>query len=458
MRDHLLNHPSDRQALILFMRRPQAGQVKTRLAATHGDQFALELYVKLLRRTLGVCLTFQRKRPNVDLLVFVTPAAAIPEIARDFPGPWRLLPQSDGHLGRRMDQAFTTCRHLGYRRTVLVGTDLCDLEESDLEAAFAELGRAPVVLGPAADGGFYLVGLRPVSHPAFHPETWGTSSVYARTRAAFGAAGLIVRSLAVRHDLDTANDLPRIQADPLFTSRVSVIVPTRRRPEQVQPFLDRIRTGLWPGDEILLVHPVAPCPSRPGPAQPPFAACDHLHRPVRLLPSALGRGRQLNTGARAATGDLLWFLHDDCRPPAGFGYHLHHFAARPDQALGCFRLAFKPSRPELDLIAAWANLRTRVLHRPYGDQGLFCRRRTYDQIGGFQRPMLMEDVEFVRRARTLGGLTVIHDPIRTAPNRYLERGIWRASLQNHLLMLLDTLGVDDSTLYRLYYGRSPAKG
>jgi len=449
----ILNHPNDRQALILFMRQPQAGQVKTRLAATHGDQFALELYVKLLRRTLGVCLTFQQGRPNVDLLVFATPAVAIPEIARDFPGPWRLLPQTDGHLGRRMDQAFATCRQLGYRRTVLVGTDLCDLDATDLEAAFAELVRAPVVLGPAADGGFYLVGLRPVSHLAFHPKTWGTSSVYARTRAAFGAAGLIVRSLAVRHDLDTAADLARIQHDPMFTGRVSVIVPTRRRPEQVQPFLDRIRTGLWPGDEILLVHPAAP-----GPVQPPPAACDHLHRTIRVLPSALGRGRQLNAGAGAATGDLLWFLHDDCQPPAGFGYHPHRFAARTDQALGCFRLAFEPSCPELDLIAAWANLRTRIRHRPYGDQGLFCRRRIYDQIGGFQRPMLMEDVEFVRRALTLGGLTIIDEPIRTAPSRYLERGIWRASLQNHLLMLLHALGIDDATLYRLYYGRSPAKG
>ena len=109
----------------------------------------------------------------------------------------------------------------------------------------------------------------------------------------------------------------------------------------------------------------------------------------RILSVFAPRGRvlQLNQGAAAAQGNLLFFLHDDSQPPPNFADCIREGPgedasnARP---LGCFQLAFSPSNPLLDGIARWANLRTRVFGLPYGDQGLFCRREIYEKAGGFK--------------------------------------------------------------------------
>jgi uncharacterized protein len=123
----------------------------------------------------------------------------------------------------------------------------------------------------------------------------------------------------------------------------------------------------------------------------------------------------------------------------------------PGFALGCFRLAFPSNSRALTLIARWANWRTYFLKLPYGDQGLFCRRETFDRLGGFNREYLMEDVDFARSALRLGALLTVQEVLYTSPERYERRGILRASLTNHLLFTLYLLGVRDRKLYSLYY-------
>ena len=166
---------------------------------------------------------------------------------------------------------------------------------------------------------------------------------------------------------------------------------------------------------------------------------NHSSNPLTAAPR--GRGHQLNRGVELAKGNLLFFLHDDSIPPPNFAYSLRKLCARPEMSLGCFSLAFSPSQPLLDGIARWANLRTRLFGLPYGDQGLFCRREMFEKVGGFKKPYLMEDVDFVRSCRRFGRILVLPDSITTSPERYLRKGILRASLQNHLTMLLYHLGV-----------------
>jgi hypothetical protein len=120
-------------------------------------------------------------------------------------------------------------------------------------------------------------------------------------------------------------------------------------------------------------------------------------------------------------------------------------------SLGCFGLRFTPSTPLLEIIAAGANLRTRYLRLPFGDQGIFCRREVFEKVGGFRNKHLMEDVEFVRECRSWGKLMILPDPVYTSPKRYLERGVVRAFIENQLLMLLYRLGASDASLYSLYY-------
>lgn len=164
---------------------------------------------------------------------------------------------------------------------------------------------------------------------------------------------------------------------------------------------------------------------------------------------------QMNQGAERAGGELLCFLHADCVPPDHFAYHVRKLAAYPAYSVGCFQLAFEPSRPALRGIAAWANLRTRWLGLPYGDQGLFCTREGFHATGGYRKRYLMEDVDFVRKCRRRGRLLIIPDSIRASSRRYISRGVLRGSLENHLLMLRYCLGADDRALYRIYYGEVP---
>ena len=102
-------------------------------------------------------------------------------------------------------------------------------------------------------------------------------------------------------------------------------------------------------------------------------------------------------------------------------------------------------------ITRWVDIRTRYFGLPYGDQGLFCRRESFEKVGGFRKAFLMEDVDFVRSMRSLGNILVIPETITASPERYLKGGIIKNSLRNHLLLLLYRLGVDDRTLYSLYY-------
>jgi hypothetical protein len=368
-----------------------------------------------------------------------------------------------------MQRAFEFARAGGYRRTVLVGSDIADVQPSDLHLAFEELRNRDSVLGPARDGGFYLIGLRRRCPAVFEPEGWGGGGVFERAFQALKDAGLSVSFTPERSDVDHPEDLDRLRADPCFTDRVSVVVPTLNPEGRVRTLIERLRAELWPGDEVVAVagtddaFPQAGgppgCAPRQIPAASPVPAMgDPLSSagtgdavPVRLLHCPKGRGRQLHRGARAANGDILWFLHDDCDPPANFGYLLRKLQPGSPFSFGCFRLDYFPATPALQLLADWANLRTRLLRLPYGDQGIFCRRAVYEKTGGFRRPYLMEDVDFVRRARRLGPMLVLSERLRTSAERYLKGGVLATGVRSHLTMLMYLLGMEENILYQWYY-------
>jgi hypothetical protein len=431
------------KAMVVFMRYPEPGRVKSRLAAAVGTEEACRVYEKLTRITLGVTAEFQRERPDVHVWVYFTPDDKKHLLEQGYPGPWRFAPQRGGHLGERMGCAVREMLHRGYRHVLLVGTDLANLETGDFHEAFNAMDRGFAVLGPAADGGFYSIGLDRPCPSAFSPETWGTNDVFARTEQLVRKDGLSVHLLKTKKDIDRPEDLQELNGNLVFQSGLSVIIPTLGTFEELEERLViPLQHRLWPDDEIVVVRGVN----------------DHRgetwrHGPrVIGITSPVGRGIQLNAGARAAKGDVLLFLHDDCMPPPNAFYTARRIAAMPRMSLGCFRLSFVPSSRPMDLIAQWANIRTRWLKLPYGDQGLFCRREVFERVGGFKKPYLMEDVDLAQRSRQWGDLLICPDEMLASPHRYLNRGILRTSMLNHAIMLLHHLGVDDRKLYSLYYG------
>jgi uncharacterized protein len=434
-----------KRALILFMRYPETGCVKSRLAAAIGTEEAARVYEKLIRRTLGVAADFKRDRPEVDIFIFFTPPDKVLQIEDAYPGPWSFVSQQGSHLGERMEGAIRQVMDRGHSDVLLVGTDLADLEPVDFTDAFQAVENGHTALGPAADGGFYLIGLRQPCPAVFQPESWGTKEIFARTERLLLNSGFKPKCMKERRDIDRAEDLPFVRRKPWFSESLSIVIPTLGSIGRLEPFLQNLQQQIWPDDEIILVQ-----------AERSEQQTDHFDS-KQVMPQIVsvqapqGRGLQLNKGVRTAQGSLLFFLHDDSSPPPNFAYSIRKICEESAMSLGCFHLVFSPSNPLLNGIARWANFRTRIFDLPYGDQGLFCRRDVYGKVGGFRKPYLMEDVDFVRRCRRLGQLMFLPDRIVTSSEGYIHMGILRASLRNHLTMLLYHLGVDDRRLYRFYY-------
>jgi hypothetical protein len=334
---------------------------------------------------------------------------------------------------------------MGAGKAVLIGTDLADIDIKDIEDAFRNAGEDAVVLGPAADGGFYLIGTgRPVDAP-FDFSNWGTGEVFSRTVQSLKSSGFRIHPAAQRHDVDCRRDLERLAADPVFTASISIIVPTLSDSRKLRPLLNYLENSIWPGDEIVVVHGGAfenTVPHRVSPR-------------LTLAFAPRGRGIQQNVGAMLAGGTILFFLHDDTIPPPDFAYLIRKEFRDVKAALGCFELAFLPSNRALSLIAEWANLRTLLFKLPYGDQGLFCKKDVFQRAGGFGRRYLMEDIDLAGKLRKTGRIAMIPVKAYSSPDRYLRKGILKAGLQNHMVALLRALGRDERVLYRRYYGVEP---
>jgi rSAM/selenodomain-associated transferase 1 len=189
------------ELLIVFARVPLPGACKTRLAASIGPAAAAEVARALLARTLG--LGGERHRQ-----LRFDPPAEQPRAAALAPPGWNVEPQCAGDLGARMAGAFEDAFRCGYDRVVLIGSDAAGLEQPILERAFRSLQRTDVALGPATDGGYYLVGLRAPPPPGlFEAIAWSTPGVLDETLARCRTLGLSFELLDRLADVDLVGDL-----------------------------------------------------------------------------------------------------------------------------------------------------------------------------------------------------------------------------------------------------------
>jgi len=196
-------------ALVLFARAPFEGVVKTRLIPALGAAGAARVYAVLLAHALAVA----GAAPLAQRYLYVADRAAFDyfsthEPARDF----TLAMQSAApDLGQRMHAACAEVLR-GHAHVLLMGTDLVDIKAEDLALAAQWLASdAELVLGPTADGGYWLVGLRTADSALFHGIQWSTGAVYVQTVERLARAQRAWRALPLRHDVDDACDL-RIHA------------------------------------------------------------------------------------------------------------------------------------------------------------------------------------------------------------------------------------------------------
>ena len=170
----------------------------------------------------------------------------------------------------------------------------------------------------------------------------------------------------------------------------------------------------------------------------------------RFLDAPRGRAAQMNAGAARARGDVLLFLHADCTLEDGALAEAEGLLRRPGVAAGCFTMTVPARGPLYRLLDACATARVRLTGLAYGDQGLFLRRRLFEQLGGFPPLRLMEDLFFSRRLRRRGRVVVASRRIFVSPRRWQRAGLVRQTLRNWALTALAAGGVHPDRLAALY--------
>lgn len=160
------------------------------------------------------------------------------------------------------------------------------------------------------------------------------------------------------------------------------------------------------------------------------------------------RGCQLNRGTRLARGDVLLFLHADSSLPADATARIRTALVKGNVVGGAFRLAFDARHPALNLLERLSGLG--ITASFLGDQGIFCRRETFDALGGFLELRAFEDVEFMKRLARKGRLARLDSRVRTSARRFAARGPWRQLARNAWLFALYHAGVSPRRLAARY--------
>lgn len=190
-----------KEMLIIFYRNPELGKVKTRLAATIGDERALALYFLLAKHTREITQNL-----SCDKVVFYSDFVD-KEDAWDNNLFQKEL-QSGIDLGEKMQSAFSWAFDIGYQHVCIVGTDCFELQKEIIEQAFEFLKLNNAVLGPAKDGGYYLLGMNKLHPQLFKNKIWSSSEVALQTIADFNSLQLNFHALPTLSDVDTIEDLP----------------------------------------------------------------------------------------------------------------------------------------------------------------------------------------------------------------------------------------------------------
>ena len=220
--------------------------------------------------------------------------------------------------------------------------------------------------------------------------------------------------------------------------KLSIIVPVLNEARLLRPFIAHLRERA-PEAEIM----VADGGSSDGTADLATSFCD------QLVVSKRNRAVQMNAGARAAHGDILWFVHVDAEVPWGCLEEIERIMDDPNVAGGFFRIRL-PQAFIYRLTDNFAHYAGLLLRMRCGDHGIFCRRTAFLDIGGFPEVPLMEDVEFFRQLRRHGRMTYSGKRIMASPRRYETIGRVRLTLAYGFIAMLYIFGIPLSKLASIY--------
>lgn len=196
---------------MILTRNPELGKCKTRLAATVGDRAALEIYQFLLQHTVSLT-----KHLKVEKWVYYSEEIWEDDMWDNAHYQKKLQIGKD--LGERMQNAFKEGFQAGFEKVIIIGSDMYNLAQTDLEEAFSKLETHDYVVGPAEDGGYYLLGMKSLNEALFRDKEWGTDTVLADTLQDLKTAR--VGLLPERNDIDYYEDIKDIKAFAPFIKHI----------------------------------------------------------------------------------------------------------------------------------------------------------------------------------------------------------------------------------------------
>ncbi len=189
--------PKNKNLLLIFTRNPEPGKAKKRLAASIGEESALKIYKFLLKHTSEIT-----KDLPADKEVYYSEKIEKEDMWDESYGK-KLQKGED--LGEKMKNAFQTGFASGYRNIIIIGSDLFEIKKDDLEEAFKSLENSDYVLGPATDGGYYLLGMKSLNLKLFKNKSWSTASVFEDTIKDINSENITI--LEKRNDIDVFEDI-----------------------------------------------------------------------------------------------------------------------------------------------------------------------------------------------------------------------------------------------------------
>ena len=432
-----------KQALILFTRLPVAGKTKTRLIPYLGKKGARDIHLALLQDFAKLYRNFHRKEKEVKIFLFFSSATAneVVEGAFDsgikkdiaemkilrklFPDA-EFVPQEGEDIFRKMENAFLYTFQEGYSFSYLVGADIPFLTTDSFYKVFSEGRKGKNALGESLDGGYYGIGLQSRVEKSdldkiFSPgkkrngrkenmeqNSTGKSEsaetekqevdFFEYTKTALYATELPLLLLKKRRDIDDREDIAAyrqiipynkalqdsfIGREILRQAKISIIIPCYKEgdtlstmEEQLRPYKKKAEILFADGGE------------------------NHFSGEYKVVPCPKGRAKQMNTAAKEASGDILFFLHCDSILPKGFLEEIREALRKTPVA--CFGIRFKPSSPLMTICSFISNHRVYDRKVMFGDQGIFLGRELFFQMGGFPDLPLMEDYQFSLNLKSRG--------------------------------------------------------
>lgn len=431
-----MNETSAVPLVMAFLKAPRPNLVKEQLAREIGSERALDVYRGMVERQL-------RQIPRGWAVeIHYTPDNAEEEMRNWLGAGYTYVVQSGEDFGARLRNGFAHAFASGRVEVLAIAGECPELDTATLFEVITRLRRADLVLGPANEGGLFLVALRRPAGELFERIPWGTPNVLSLMLARAKISGVSRELLTPKDDIDGVTAYRRYLqrvATESSGDRIAVVINAFNNVSTIGAAVDAAR-------QAFLFSPliVVDGGSTDGTAE---TAAAHG---AQVVSAGRSRGRQRRMGVNAAaSADWLLFLHADSLLPGNAQGLVAGFIEQPRAQVATFRLRFDSTSRFLRSCAWFSRFSSPVTS--FGPQGILIRRAFYEALGGFPDWALFEDVELLRRARAVTPVHVLPGYITASAHRFHERGPVAAQWLNARLLARRMMGGSASELAERYF-------